>query len=1070
MFLLTETLLPTDNDINIHGYKFFSRARRERKGGGVGILIRDDIKNLITPHISDRPIEMIWASIRRKNDRPLFVGCYYGRQETRCSKEEINEEMNLLSEEIEEFQKEGDTIIFMDGNGKIGLLGEEKSRNGKMLEQVFLEYNLAVMNRDPRCKGKITRACTTNNDEKSAIDFVVAEESIASILKSMVIDEKGTLKLSGQKHSDHNTIIIELEIKNTKTAKPPPKTKWRINAPECDWSKFRHELSKLEPETSNIFNSHNLTIDQKYQKWLKNIKSKAWMSIGKTTIKDKQKEKFSEEVDQLRGKKKELKKALKRGDNPDEYKRIQKELRHQILLERSTKINNQFKKMTQDKSRIFFWKERKRLKRNETNEYLTVKDNNGNRQFDPVTIMDTTATFYENLYSKTKTRPHEHHSAVKRELQEFKNDLTYDQEWYNMPPTENEVKTILENRKNNKASTDVKNEMLKYTKDQFTKILMPLIKEVWLHEQVPSDWKKGSITTIWKGKGDKERLENHRGITVSSAIGSVIQEIINNRIERVIKFSPSQAGGIKGAATCDHLFILRGIMTTAIAKKQNLFLTFFDVHKAYDHADVENMLHIMWKSGIRGRLWRILKDLSTNLKAVVKTRFGMSREIVRENGGLQGSNLTGRMFAKQMDTLSEDLADSHTQGVEVNDELNIGCLVWVDDVLSCTIGLKNQLKMLKTINDFACKSKLEWGEAKSQVMQIGKKIKVQEEWELGEKKIKNTTAYKYLGDTVTNDGKNKINLEIRENKITATIRQINTTASSDIMKRVETTVILTLYEKSVIPTLIHNCESWTLSITEENQIDKIGVKALKRLFNLPTTTPSVAILHNLGLLYLTQVVDNMRFMYLHKIVNRQTDHWTNKMIAHLKTQNIGWARNIQTKLTDYQLETDWNVIKQKTKGEWKNSVTEAVNKYNQAKLLNNCTTSTANDIKINTKTKNVYKELQSPDYKRQPTKEIIDRNKQKAKTVILARHGMLECGTNYKGTMPKNCKSCLIKDDENHRLNECTSFNETNWANSNEKIDFDTIYSNDNATLTCIIERLESVWEFQYANGRMKKS
>ena len=194
------------------------------------------------------------------------------------------------------------------------------------------------------------------------------------------------------------------------------------------------------------------------------------------------------------------------------------------------------------------------------------------------------------------------------------------------------------------------------------------------------------------------------------------------------------------------------------------------------------------------------------------------------------------------------------------------------------------------------------------------------------------------------------------------------------------------------------------------------------------------------------------------------------MLVHLKTQNIGWARNIQTKLTDYQLETDWNVIKQKTKGEWKNSVTEAVNKYNQAKLLNNCTTSTANDIKINTKTKNVYKELQSPDYKRQPTKEIIDRNKQKAKTVILARHGMLECGTNYKGTMPENCKNCLIRDDENHRLNECTSFNETNWANSNEKIDFDTIYSNDNATLTCIIERLESVWEFQYANGRMKKS
>ena len=118
----------------------------------------------------------------------------------------------------------------------------------------------------------------------------------------------------------------------------------------------------------------------------------------------------------------------------------------------------------------------------------------------------------------------------------------------------------------------------------------------------------------------------------------------------------------------------------------------------------------------------------------------MSREIVRANGGLQGSNLTGRMFSKQMDTLSDDSINNPSECVKINDDLKIGCLEWVDDVMSCTIGMKKQLSVLKTIDDFACKSKLEWGEAKSQVMQIGKKIKVQEEWELGEKKIKNTTS------------------------------------------------------------------------------------------------------------------------------------------------------------------------------------------------------------------------------------------------------------------------------------------------------------------------------------------
>ena len=47
----------------------------------------------------------------------------------------------------------------------------------------------------------------------------------------------------------------------------------------------------------------------------------------------------------------------------------------------------------------------------------------------------------------------------------------------------------------------------------------------------------------------------------------------------------------------------------------------------------------------------------------------------------------------------------------------------------------------------------------------------------GDKQIENTSSYKYLGDVVTNDNKNKANLETRENKVAATVRQINTTAS-----------------------------------------------------------------------------------------------------------------------------------------------------------------------------------------------------------------------------------------------------------------------------------------------------
>ena len=125
--------------------------------------------------------------------------------------------------------------------------------------------------------------------------------------------------------------------------------------------------------------------------------------------------------------------------------------------------------------------------------------------------------------------------------------------------------------------------------------------------------------------------------------------------------------------------------------------------------------------------------------------------------------------------------------------------------------------------------------------------------------------------------------------------------------------------------------------------------------------------------------------------------------------------------------------------------------------------------KVNTKTENSHKELQSTTYKRQPIIEMTNGSKQRTKTLILARHGMLECGTNFHGTMSDICKHCNKKDDENHRLNECQYLSETNWANSNDKIEFSDVYSNDNIKLTSVIERLENIWEFRYANGRMRK-
>ena len=95
--------------------------------------------------------------------------------------------------------------------------------------------------------------------------------------------------------------------------------------------------------------------------------------------------------------------------------------------------------------------------------------------------------------------------------------------------------------------------------------------------------------------------------------------------------------------------------------------------------------------------------------------------------------------------------------------------------------------------------------------------------------------------------------------------------------------------------------------------------------------------------------------------------------------------------------------------------------------------------------------------------------KNETKTILTARYGMLECGKNFKGTLNLNCSSCNVIDDENHRLNDCNRWRNTNNASLSVKCNFRDIHSTNEIELNNAIINLEKIWEFKYANGRMKK-
>ena len=1071
--LFCETFLTENKGLKLDGYTFFGNARTTGKGGGVGICVKNDKKSFISPHYSQRPLEIIWVSMVQPNGKPLFIGVYYGLQES-VSPSKIQEEMDNLSDEICQIQNEGDMILCMDANAKIGLLGEDPSRNGKLIKKVFEECGVMVMNESEKCEGVITRQHPSKTQEKSAIDFVIATYGASEVISKLTIDEAGDLKMRSKKsESDHNTICIDICLEKNHDAQQKH-CKWNTNASPEEWALFREELAKQKSAAVEIMSKKEIPLTERYKKWDKLIQKAAWKSIGKTTIKVGKPPKPSlglqkarcERNEARRNYEKETDKATK-GLLLEKYRITQENVRDEAERDEEERLQKRFESMIQQ-GRNGLWNVRRAHKQDKTSEWMVVKDKDGKRVYDQERNKETRASYYEDLYSKKDVPPHPSHEIIKEKVQTWSDDN--DEGENDDLPTKAEIKRAIQNKKNKKATTDWTNEVLKNGGDPMVDLIYPVIKAFWEEERAFEQWNEGIITSVYKGKGDREKLENQRGITVSSSIGTIVEEIITNRLLQTIRFTQAQAGGRKGGSTTDQVFILKALIALAIKRGLDLIITFFDIKKAYDRANMDDMLHVIHEQGFTGKIWRLTMTLNKNLTARVKTKAGLSRKIMRETGGKQGGKLMVPLFAKMMDTLSEELMLRHDIGIMLA-ETRLCCLEYVDDVGTLAIGYDQQERTLEAVNDFAIKRQLEWGVDKCKVMEIGRHKERKTSWNLGEKTISNCETYCYLGEVISRDGRNKANLAERFKKIKGSVRAIMTSAKTGIMKRIQTNVLLRLHEAETLPKFLHNAETWTLNGEEKKEADKMLLWTWKQMLGLPTTTPTPAVIFATGSLYAVIQIHIKQLLYLHKILQKDEEQWAYESLKVLESYDTGWAKQINEVIDQWDLEKDWDKIGKKTKNEWQKEVEEAAEKANRERLKQELHTKERGVSKLKTKTQTILQTINDPDYQRKPLEIMNYGSVVITRAVIMGRYGMLSCNANFScGNGNKICPECSVIDDESHRINYCVKYKEINLYEVDEKIDFEQIYSVDIDKVLEVAQVILKIWDLGYGKNQMRQN
>jgi hypothetical protein len=169
-------------------------------------------------------------------------------------------------------------------------------------------------------------------------------------------------------------------------------------------------------------------------------------------------------------------------------------------------------------------------------------------------------------------------------------------------PTVEEVQIAINSVKSNKAigNDNLPVELLQYGGKQVTQKIHEIISRVWNGGEIPEDWITTSITTLYKGKGEKSSMDSYRGISVQSHACKVLCEILKNRINPLVNeiVGEYQSGFRQGRGTEDALFVFRMITQKSRKQGQTMHTCFIDLIKAFDSCDWDIMLVTLRELGV----------------------------------------------------------------------------------------------------------------------------------------------------------------------------------------------------------------------------------------------------------------------------------------------------------------------------------------------------------------------------------------------------------------------------------------------------------------------------------------
>ena len=590
-----------------------------------------------------------------------------------------------------------------------------------------------------------------------------------------------------------------------------------------------------------------------------------------------------------------------------------------------------------------------------------------------------------------------------------------------------ELNASIKSLKRGKSSgpDKIPNEIFIEANEQTRRIYLDALNKVYNEEQIPQGWQEGEIIRIYKGKGQKGKCSNERGITLSSNIGKLFERLVNNRIKNTVKFTEAQAGGQQGKSTSDHINILKTLINYSKSTRKPIHIIFLDVTKAYDKAWINAILYVLHKNGLKGKDWRIVKCINENLTAKIKTQHGETRTIKMRDSIRQGGVLSVIEYSNLIDEIAKQLQAENKGKIKLWDKTMTGCLLWMDDVALIHQDPEELKSMLTTTEEIANRYHIKFGKDKSQIMTINGELPDMH-FQIGDTKLDTSSAYKYLGTMINNRGNMDDHIKKLKGSVEAAFQTILSLAGNAEFNQIKMATIWRLVDVCIIPIITYAAETWTPTKAEIKQLQRILDGVLKRILKTPITTPSEILTAETGIQDIETIWRKKQISYYHKIMTTKEDNTLKQLLS---AQRNPWKKSLVIALQETGI--DENILVQLNKHQAKILIKKKLKMFQMKKIMEAAhTKSKVRDLIIHRSQEDL---LTRPKY-------ISELSRTDCVNLFKVRARMMNVKANYKGSANNlMCRWCNeSQETQKHILTRCPKF-----TASTKNTPYTTYFGND---------------------------